>query len=544
MLQHTAPRNSVMLKHNLLWRRQTMTSRRNTRPKADRPPPAAQARPIPPWQWFLLAAGGPIALCAGRLNLDLWHDEIYTLVMFAAAGPRKIVADYSAPNNHVLYSLVLWVVQEFSSAEFALRLPSLAFSIGALAMTFRAAWHLGNRTLAVLATLLLGLNQMFLIHAIQVRGYALSMFLFAWLVNLAIPLEGGTRISRLLQVGFVGAAFLYVMPTNLLFFAPLAGAALIWLGTSRHGRASAESPNQHTASARMLLEATAAWAAALLLAALLYAPIARQVLEHRGPSTHFSPSALLAAMKAFLKPAMHDMLLLLPLFLAGLLVWIVRRIRRQEVASPAAPLLAAAVFGGAFLLTAGLGISPFARNFCPLLPLMALAQAWTLGELLRAISWNSVRAAEAASLGVALVVVAVLAPQIATYPNRLDAYCREHPGAHDGYFNYYAADYHPAAVIDRVQKLTADGRPYRVCYAKEDHWNLIYYFKLAGVPLAAGPARPGEAGAWLYVIAPHKADWADIAASCKLPEETLRRLPAIDDFGYYQLTGGRMKGER
>ena len=95
-------------------------------------------RPIPPWQWFLLAAAAPIVLCAARLNLDLWHDEIYTLTKFVAGGPWRIVTDYSAPNNHVLYSLALWPVHLVSTSNFALRLPSLGFAIGTLWMTFRA----------------------------------------------------------------------------------------------------------------------------------------------------------------------------------------------------------------------------------------------------------------------------------------------------------------------------------------------------------------------------------------------------------------------
>jgi hypothetical protein len=221
-------------------------------------------------------------------------------------------------------------------------------------------------------------------------------------------------------------------------------------------------------------------------------------------------------------------------------VWVVRRLRGRKAVSPAAPLLAAGVFAGSFLLAAGLGIGPFPRNFCPLLPLMALAEAWTLGELASAVRWKNERGELAAAAASALLIAAVLAPQLATYPRRLAAYCREHRGAHDGYFNYYAADYRVADVVERIKQLTAGRRPFRVCYAAEDQWNLLYYFQRAGQPLARRAAL-GNSGVSIYVIAPVQADWADIAARHELPAEELRKLPLIEDFGYYVLKGGRMK---
>lgn len=532
------------------------TRRRKTVPKTKPTAGESASRPISAWQWFLLAAGGPIALCAARLNGDLWHDEIYTLVMFAAAGPAKIVTDYSAPNNHVLYSLVVWVVQEFSTTNFALRLPSLAFSVGTLAMTFRAAWRLGDQTLAILATLCLGLNQMFLNHAVQVRGYPLAMFLFAWLVNLAIPGRGESHMSRVFQIALVGAAFLYVMPSDLLFFAPLAAFALVWQAAAAKKIAVGEEPTERAANRRALGAAAAAWAAALVLAALCYAPIAGRVLEHRGPRTPFSLGAILFAAETFLKPATRDFVYLWPIFAIGLIVWLVRRLRGRETGSPAALVLALTLILAAIVLTAALGVSPFPRNFTPLLPLLAMIQAWTLRELLRPIPWDRAQVTyggllklfipnpskrgiseQAGTLTAALAVFFVLVAQLATYPARLAAYCRQHPGAHDGYFNYYAAGYRPAAVVECVKELASDGRPYRICYAEEDHWNLVFYFKQAEVPLARVDLDRTASDARILVIAPHAADWAGIAARCELPEAELRRLPVIEDFGYYELRG-------
>lgn len=519
-----------------------MTRRRQIRRRTE--PPERQEKPnaIRPWQWFLLAAAAPLAMCAARLNLDLWHDEIYTLLMFVAGGPAKIVTDYSAPNNHVLYSLLLWPIHLISSSNFVLRLPSLVFATGTLWLTFRAGCQLSDLRAGALATLLLGLNQMFLIHAVQVRGYGLSMLLLAWLVNLAIPGQRSVAFSRLALTALVGAAFLYVIPTDLLFFIPLAAVAIVWSvwPPSINGEATPTVANEQAAESRKVAAVCAAWMAGVALAAVLYAPIARQVLEHRGLPSKFTGAGLAAAARNFITPATHDFFPLAPFFLLGALAWALRRMRRKTNASAALPVMAAVVLCGAFLLTGALGISPFPRNFCPLLPVIALAEGWALGELAKSIRLKALASESASTLAAALLVAAVLAPQLWTYPSRLAAYCTAHPGAHDGYYNYYAADYCPAAVVERVKQLTADGGPFRVYFADEDHWNLIYYFQRAGQSVVGAETEAGDdPRAWVYVIAPATADWQAIAAKCKLPAEALREFPEIDNFGYYRLYSSR-----
>ncbi|MBL9122543.1 MAG: hypothetical protein JNG90_02845, partial [Planctomycetaceae bacterium] len=197
------------------------------------PAPAAAAIPAPssrlaPWQWWLLAAAVPIYLLASRLTLDLWADEVYTLYDFAAQPIARIISDYSAPNNHILYSLVLHPLALVTQREIWLRLPSLGFALGTLLLVFRLALRTSGVTSAIGATLALGLNVMFLTHALQVRGYGLSMLLLAGLLELAIPgAPGSTRRHRLVLVPLVGAAFLYVLPTNALFLAPVGIAAVL-----------------------------------------------------------------------------------------------------------------------------------------------------------------------------------------------------------------------------------------------------------------------------------------------------------------------------
>lgn len=515
-------------------------SRRRAIQQKPTPRPLPAPASIPPWQWFTLAAALPLAICAAKLNLDLWHDEIYTLDVFVAGGPRKIVTDYSLPNNHVFYSLLLWPVHLISDNSFALRLPSFGFAAATIWLTFQLARRLNDLRTGLLAVVLLGLNQMFLIHAMLVRGYSLSMFLFAWLFNLAVPAEGRSRTSQLAQIALAGAAFLYVMPTNVLFFLPLAAIGLAWEAWPPAVMSSAnQAAAARHANIGRIAKVAGAWTAAVVLAAACYAPIIQQVLNQRGPQTGYSVASLFELIKNFVTPAQHDFWPLIPLFVLGLIVWIVRRARGLATSSPALPIAAAVCFCTVFALTALLQISPFPRNFCPLLPLIAIIEAWTLGELANAVPWKSPAAEAKTTVAAALLVAAVLAPQLWTYPDRLAAYCRRHPGAHDGYFNYYAANYRPAAVVESLYQRTSNGQPYRIFFSDEDHLNLSYYFQRLGQPLAGGSeAEQGEG--WplkIYIIAPAAADWPGLSRKSGLSEKTLRAFPELAEFGYYRLYG-------
>jgi hypothetical protein len=46
-----------------------------------------------PWLIYVIAA---------YINLDFWHEEIYTLDHFVFVPISTIITDYRAPNNHTL----------------------------------------------------------------------------------------------------------------------------------------------------------------------------------------------------------------------------------------------------------------------------------------------------------------------------------------------------------------------------------------------------------------------------------------------------------
>ncbi len=193
------------------------------------------------------------------------------------------------------------------------------------------------------------------------------------------------------------------------------------------------------------------------------------------------------------------------------------------------------VVGGAFVLTGIQGISPFVRNYSPLLPILAIGAGWSLAELVEAVRRRWVEWLPAAVSGVAgmLIVLAVLAPNVVTYPRRLAEVCRR-GRPQDGYFNYYAANYRPSAVVEALSEWVRHDESYLIVYAQEDHWNLAYYLNHAPLEHYSAPLR-GSAGVVVYVVAPQVAHWDELAAELGVPEDELRRWPMLRNFGYYRV---------
>ena len=513
----------------------TKSGRRKQRKKTPPPAPAdVQQREPPQWQWWLLAAAVPLVLCASRLDLDLWYDEAYTLENFVSKPFAVIATDYSAPNNHVLYSLLLRPVYLVSDSEFFLRLPSLLFTVGTLVMVFRMTRRWAGVSAAMSATLWLGLTQTFLIHTIQVRGYGLSMFLAAWLGDLAVSDPPATRWRRLPAIAMIGAGFLYVLPTNVLFLIPLAVVAVVWTAVRERHRRS------------ILLE-SGAWAAACVLAGLLYWTIVDQVLAAGGDRRGVSVLSVLRLAHGVFAAAMRDWLLVLPIAAAGLIAW-GREISPQRSGSPQAaglrsilselplPLVTLALLTGPFVLTALIGVLPFPRNYSSMLPFVAVAMGCLLTRGIQAVArvvslkWSE----EAIALVGVLLLALVALPSIWTYPARL-AEVRRQRFAQDGYYNYYAADFHPSRVVSYLQESTGNDAPYRVFFAKADFFPLSHYFRRAGMPLQRLDAGFASSRPALYFIAPELVDYEALSESSRLPPEMLRGFKLVDDFGYYRL---------
>ncbi len=226
------------------------------------------------WYWFLLATVVPLWLCARQLTLDFWFDEQYTLGTFVSKPFSEIVTSYPEPNNHVFYSLLLRPFFLVSAAEPVLRLPSLLFTAGTLLIVFLLGRRFGGVATGCAATATLGLMQFFQNYTMQVRGYSLSMFLAAWLIYLATPADSHARsLRRRVAICLVSAAFVYTLPTNLLFLSPTLLIAIVWTWWQSH---------RWQAAALELIN----WATGTLLGVLCYLPIWSDVRQHASRVDH------------------------------------------------------------------------------------------------------------------------------------------------------------------------------------------------------------------------------------------------------------------
>jgi len=488
-------------------------------------PEAQHEEPRPPrdWQWWVLSAAIPLVLCASKLDLDLWYDEAYTLDVFVCQPWIKIATDYSAPNNHVLYSLVLRPIYLLSDSEYLLRLPSLLFTVGTLVIVFRLARRWSGLPGGVLATASVGLTQMFLIHTMQVRGYGLSMFLAVWLGLVAVAQSPGVWWRRAATIALLGAAFLYVLPTNLLFFVPLAVVAVTWTAVRDRRLRSA-------------LGESAAWGLACLVAGLVYLPIVDQVLDLGAGHGRASTGDVLVLVRQVFWAASRDWLPILPLAALGLTFWIREVLRRPSRQHVVLPLVTVAMLAGPFCLTGVFGVLPFIRNYTPLLPFWGVAMGWLVAELLAATGrlLPAVRSDFVKALVGLILVTTVALPRIRTYPARLTEH-RRREFVQDGYYDYYAANFHPSDVARHLQQSIGPEENYVICYADADHFPLWHYLRRVGMPLERlGRSSPGGPPV-VYVIAPALADYQALSAKSGLPVDVIGRFPLAEDFGYYRL---------
>jgi hypothetical protein len=531
------------------------------------------------WQFWLVAAGLPLSLCAVRLNCDLWYDEAYTIIHFVSQPWHQIVRDYSAPNNHIFYSLLLRPLYLLSGEEFLLRLPGFFFAAGTLWFTFLAATLCGGILAGCLATLWLGLTQMFLIHVMEIRGYGLSLLLTAILGYLTLSPTKARSRNKLLGclLGFLClTALVYTIPTNLLFGIALAGFVAVreWDPKARY----------------FGLRESWCWFAGVLVGCALYLPVWEQLRATAGQGAGWNWRTTLEISFAFFRAAFSDWW---PVLGLATLVYLFRgSFSRGQVAREGSPQehsrekfesvspphqlgwLAAGLLVP-FVVAGLLGIHPFVRNFLPALHFLAvgcgvfLATAYM--NLSRSIMglwavWrtphppteirrraNLSADPESHSSGKDLnegvknprVVFEILLPQLVllllvlprfwTYADRLEKKRQVGP-VQDGYYNYYAAHFRPSEAVrfvaDFVRRLKPP-RSYRVLFRQADFYPLAYYLAKEGMPQEAAVANCPEEH--VFLILPAHLSVADFLRQHGGDPRTAEHFQILKDAGYYRV---------
>lgn len=161
------------------------------------------------------------ALYISNMGRMIEYDEAFTLRHYAGS-PFTALLVYTAPNNHLLNSLAIWFASRLmGTSEIAVRLPAMAWGLCSVALIFRIAQRLRDRSTGLLAAGLLATVPRFAHYAFYARGYTLTIFL---LLLLTEHLLFGIHKSRYWLV-LLSMALMMVMPSNGL----ITGAAVLWL---------------------------------------------------------------------------------------------------------------------------------------------------------------------------------------------------------------------------------------------------------------------------------------------------------------------------
>ena len=160
------------------------------------------------------------------LNQSIAYDEAYTFIHFASRAFKHILADYSAPNNHIFHTILVGVSYRlFGGEPWALRLPAFTAGILMIPATYFTARRFFSSSQALAGAGMIAVTTSFINYSVNARGYTL-LFLFALLLaNIAGVLV--QRQSRIVLIAYILIAALgfYTIP---IFLYPMAGISL-WI---------------------------------------------------------------------------------------------------------------------------------------------------------------------------------------------------------------------------------------------------------------------------------------------------------------------------
>ncbi len=164
-----------------------------------------------------------------EINKPIAYDEAYTFLNFASRPFKHILADYSAPNNHILHTILVGIAYRLFGGEvWVLRLPALIAGTLMPPAMYITARRFFPRPQALAAAAVVAVVPVFIDYSVNARGYTM-LFLFALLLaDFAAILVSHQSKSALIAYGLTAALGFYTIP---IFLYPMAGISL-WAVTS------------------------------------------------------------------------------------------------------------------------------------------------------------------------------------------------------------------------------------------------------------------------------------------------------------------------
>ena len=163
------------------------------------------------------------------INQSIAYDEAYTFIHFASRAFKHILADYSAPNNHIFHTILVGLAYRLLGGQpWALRLPAFTAGILMIPAMYITARRFFSSSQSLAASALIAVTHSFINYSVNARGYTLLFLFTLLLTNFAGILV--TRQSRAALIAFTLTATLgfYTIP---IFLYPMAGISLWVFGT-------------------------------------------------------------------------------------------------------------------------------------------------------------------------------------------------------------------------------------------------------------------------------------------------------------------------
>jgi 4-amino-4-deoxy-L-arabinose transferase-like glycosyltransferase len=199
------------------------------------------------------------------LNQSIAYDEAYTFIHFASREFKHILADYSAPNNHIFHTILVGIAYRlFGGPPWVLRLPAFLAGILMIPVMYITARRFFSAHQSLAAAGLAAITPLFVNYSVNGRGYTMLVLFALLLANFAGILV--TQKSKPALIAFVltSALGFYTIP---IFLYPMAGISL-WVVVTY---LFAKEPWQD--KRRKLVTFLGACLAAGLLTFVLYSPV-------------------------------------------------------------------------------------------------------------------------------------------------------------------------------------------------------------------------------------------------------------------------------
>lgn len=163
------------------------------------------------------------------INRPIGYDEAYTFIYFASKHFKYILADYHAPNNHILNSLLIGISYRILGSHiWIVRLPALIASVLSVPAVYFAVRRFFSLNQALAASAVLAVYPSFVHSTANGRGYMLVILFSFVLANIAGLLVKKQTSVSLLAYAITGALGFYSIP---IFLYPMAGISL-WVAVT------------------------------------------------------------------------------------------------------------------------------------------------------------------------------------------------------------------------------------------------------------------------------------------------------------------------